>query len=339
MSQFGGALQHGASEDSVRLGIVASQEYFAKQGSTPSGYVQALYQDLLGRTPAGNEAATWIAQAATDRSAVAVGFLRSQEYKTVQVKSFYTTLLRRDPDNGGLAHFVNELLAGQDQRSILHGILPSAEYFNSAANILWIGSLYRDVLGRDGNPEEIAGWLGALRGGVSVANLAEAFTSSTEAATNIVTGLYQRLLNRAPDALNLNTSVSLLQSTGHQARVIALITGSNEYIQNHGGTTDSFIKGIYQDVLARSPFALEITYWQDRIKSLNLTLAQVAAQIAGSIEYMQLYVAGLFNMFVRRSPATAELNQFVAQLQTGAMDSHLAAAILSSPEYFANVTS
>jgi hypothetical protein len=53
-------LENGASRIDVLDGIVSSQEYFTDQGHNATGYVTALYQQILDRTPSSNEEAFWV---------------------------------------------------------------------------------------------------------------------------------------------------------------------------------------------------------------------------------------------------------------------------------------
>jgi len=52
-------LRGGNSPDSVLSSILGSDEYYAICGSTPQGYVQGLYRDLLGRRASPREQDRW----------------------------------------------------------------------------------------------------------------------------------------------------------------------------------------------------------------------------------------------------------------------------------------
>ncbi len=96
------ALVAGASEEMVLAGILGSAEFRQRaDGMTSSGeaqqrYVQALYWLLLERTGCAGELGGWIgAVASMGRAAVALGFLRSAEYRTDVVNGYYSRLLHR----------------------------------------------------------------------------------------------------------------------------------------------------------------------------------------------------------------------------------------------------
>src|SRR6266851_3055716 len=91
-----GNLLHGASEEVVLAGILSSDEFLHRAGGlTQSGsaeqrYVQALYSLLLQRTGTASEVDAWVsAVTSVGRTAVALAFLRSAEYRSDIVQAYY----------------------------------------------------------------------------------------------------------------------------------------------------------------------------------------------------------------------------------------------------------
>ena len=91
----------------VAEGIVSSPEYFQDHGSTNQGYVLAMNNQVLGRTPSANELNSWVSalNAGESRMAVAVGFLTSTEYQTDLVKGDYRLYLNRAADMSNLTYW------------------------------------------------------------------------------------------------------------------------------------------------------------------------------------------------------------------------------------------
>ncbi|NTW39892.1 MAG: DUF4214 domain-containing protein [Cellulomonadaceae bacterium] len=116
----------------MEAGFIASDEYFAASGSTPSGWVSALYGDVLGRAASGGEIAYWTGalQAGANRGQVAMGFLLSTEHLNTKVAGYYGDLLGRGIDVAGQAYWVRILQAGGRDEAIIGGIIASDEYFN-----------------------------------------------------------------------------------------------------------------------------------------------------------------------------------------------------------------
>jgi hypothetical protein len=57
---FAAALDQGQSPDKILSGILGSDEYYLRSGSTPQGYVQNLFTDLNGRQPSPQEYGFWV---------------------------------------------------------------------------------------------------------------------------------------------------------------------------------------------------------------------------------------------------------------------------------------
>jgi hypothetical protein len=70
------ALRNGVPPDEVLAVILDSEEYYAKSGYTPEGFVRKLYHDLLGRDPTSWELSQHVGHAAYSRFEVASALLR-----------------------------------------------------------------------------------------------------------------------------------------------------------------------------------------------------------------------------------------------------------------------
>ncbi len=118
----------------VQAGLLGSMEYFINRGGgTNAGFVQALYNDVLGRSAGPSEVAFWVNTLATrSRAEVAMGFLVSDEYRLKVISNMYITFLRRPIDNDGAQYWLQRMKQGVPQEAILAGILGSLEYYNLA---------------------------------------------------------------------------------------------------------------------------------------------------------------------------------------------------------------
>jgi hypothetical protein len=139
-------LQQGHSEEQLINTLMGSQEFFADQGSTNSGFVKALYQLLLNRTAATSEVNAWVnVLPAIGRSGAAASFTVSAEYRTGAVRTFYgdpslspmpfepyfTNLLHRTiaPANSEIQGWVATSL---DSLSVETTLAETVEYIQSA---------------------------------------------------------------------------------------------------------------------------------------------------------------------------------------------------------------
>lgn len=132
LSFFSQLLSQGVSIEQVAAALAGSSEFFIVQGGgTNDGFLQALYQDALGRPIDPGGLAWWSAQldAGLSRTQVAVSILASDEYRANLIQSAYQHLLGRSADAGGLAFWLNALRAGATDQQLNAGLASSAEYF------------------------------------------------------------------------------------------------------------------------------------------------------------------------------------------------------------------
>ncbi len=122
-----------ASVDEVQMTFMKSLEYYQRAGSTPAGFTQALYQDLLGRAPGPAELSYWADQARLYGTARVVdGIWNSNESAARRINGIYQLFLKRPADAGGITTWTPLVIAHGNQalRSV---ILNSAEYLMKAS--------------------------------------------------------------------------------------------------------------------------------------------------------------------------------------------------------------
>jgi uncharacterized repeat protein (TIGR02543 family) len=125
-------LAGGATDEDVAAAILGSPEYFiTRGGGTNAGFVNALYQDLLGRMPSAAEQAQWDAAfgAGATRSQVALQVLHSAEYRARLIRSWFQAYLNRAPTDAELAAYLARFAAGETDEQLQASILGSPEYF------------------------------------------------------------------------------------------------------------------------------------------------------------------------------------------------------------------
>src|SRR5207248_9773816 len=96
------AFQGGMSEDAVTAAFLASPEYVASHGNTPTAWLNSVYEDVLGRPVDPVGLVGWLNQ--TDQpmpqryGKIALGVLESPEARAHEVTQAYQALLNRNPD-------------------------------------------------------------------------------------------------------------------------------------------------------------------------------------------------------------------------------------------------
>jgi len=115
-------------------------------------------------------------------------------------------------------------------------------------------------------------------------------------ANSVVTGLYQSMLGRAPDAEGLAYWSDRLASGESLDSVRSAMQASAEYVNSHGGSaaapapaaapsTASVVEGLYTGMLGRSSDAEGLAYWSDRLAS-GESLDSVRSAMQASAEYV-----------------------------------------------------
>src|SRR5262249_10604221 len=75
-------LKQGENHDDVLAGLLASQEYFDRHGSSSQGFVRGLYREILYREPTAAEVNSWVRRLldlGADREQLARDFLNAAQ--------------------------------------------------------------------------------------------------------------------------------------------------------------------------------------------------------------------------------------------------------------------
>lgn len=117
----------------VGVYVLASDEFFRRNGATPESFVRALYRQILHRPADVAGLRYWLGtlQRGAGRDVVAASFYASIESRRDRVTRTYRSVLGRDPDAGGLAYWADRLLV-LDDVDLAAYLASSAEYFARA---------------------------------------------------------------------------------------------------------------------------------------------------------------------------------------------------------------
>lgn len=130
---FVGALANGATIEGIKAFLIGSPEYFQNRGAgTNEGFLNAVYQDLLGRTPDATGRTFFLqllGSTGGTRTTVADLILNSQEFRERFVQAQYQNILRRGADPTGLTFFVNAFRNGARDEDVIAFLFGSQEYF------------------------------------------------------------------------------------------------------------------------------------------------------------------------------------------------------------------
>jgi hypothetical protein len=189
-------------------GFVGSREFQNVYGALQdAGFVELLYQNVLGRAADAGGLQSWLDAlgGGASRAEVVVGFSESTEFVrattaaanavfarsdpaawTDEVYRLYQATLGRDPDAGGLEDWAGRLAGGSfSLADVAAGFVGSREFQNvygALQDAGFVELLYQNVLGRASDAGGRQGWLDALTGGSSRADVVIGFSESREFA-------------------------------------------------------------------------------------------------------------------------------------------------------------
>lgn len=192
--------------EQAAAGFVGSAEFQNTYGALDNaGFVNLLYQNVLGRAADAGGLARWTGdlQAGASRAQVVLGFSQSAEFKsstaTAATRSatdhsastwaddvfrLYQATLDRAPDWTGLQNWAGRLAEGRAFLSVVNGFVDSAEfkatYGTSLSTEAFVSLLYNNVLGRDPDAQGLQNWSNRLDAGMSRAEVVQGFSQSAE---------------------------------------------------------------------------------------------------------------------------------------------------------------
>jgi len=132
-----GQMQQGLTDEQLEAGFIGSDEYFNHAGGTNTLWVDAMYEDLLGRAPDSQGEAFWVGQLAAgeSRSAVALGFAASPERETKRITQDYVDFLDRFPTPSEVDSWVQEFEHGVTNEDVITAFVASDEYYDDVQAI------------------------------------------------------------------------------------------------------------------------------------------------------------------------------------------------------------
>jgi hypothetical protein len=366
VTSFLGALQSGLSDEGILVTVVSSSEYFADKAGTATtlsandvNWVNAVYQDLLAR-PADSGGSGNFLQAlslaeSTARGGVVQAFVNSAEYRAHLVTATYETYLLRAPNGQEINSWMpllSQPSAGPGQPNadeiFTSAVLGSSEYFfgpqqrgsdGLAGNAPWLTTLYNRLLGRAPDSAGLDSSLNSTLNSYQTQRLALAtnFDTSTEYQTVLVATLFSTYLRRSPSAAETSARVAQLAAGTTDEQLISTLVSSQEYYQNPKlGNSDNstWLNQAYRDILGRNRDTAGSQSFLNGLNNGSLTRSQVADALLSSTEYRQRLISQFFGSYLGRTPAAAEVNNYLSAIAAGATDEQLIAQILASNEYF-----
>ncbi|HWB12355.1 MAG TPA: DUF4214 domain-containing protein [Pirellulales bacterium] len=137
----------------------------------------------------------------------------------------------------------------------------------------FVQNLYRELLGREPEPQGDAFWIGVLspqNNAVTRAEVIQGFLNSPEYKSHFITSLYEIFLGRAPDASGMAFWTAKMGNPGtpgghagsaDEKSILAAFLGSDELFVKSGGTSQGWINTMYEDLLGRAADPTGLNFW------------------------------------------------------------------------------
>lgn len=129
-------MQQGLTDEQLQAGFIASPEFYLHAGNSDRAWVDALYQDLLGRAADPSGLSHWLGQlaAGASRASIALGFAASTEEEKIRIAADYQHYLRRAPTATEVDYWAAQFARGVANEDVVAGFVGSNEYFQRATS-------------------------------------------------------------------------------------------------------------------------------------------------------------------------------------------------------------
>ncbi|HEY8718574.1 S8 family serine peptidase [Pengzhenrongella sp.] len=197
----------------------------------------------------------------------------------------------------------------------------------------FITRAYRDLFDRAPDPGGLAGWSAALRSGTPRVAVANSITSSTEYRGRLVREAYDHYLGRAPEPGAVASWTDGMRRGMTIQNVSGALLASAEHYAGSGATNRDWVRGLFQDVLGRTPGNAEVEYWVARLGAPDGSRYRVALAFLSSTEHLGTVLDGYYRNLLDRGVDPGGRLAWVSRVQAGARLEAVIGRLVASDEY------
>jgi hypothetical protein len=219
--------------------------------------------------------------------------------------------------------------------ALLKSPSPPFTPLGSNADARWVDAVYHDLLNLTPTGADSRTWTTLLLRGESrevVVAFEEGDPDHPLPTQGLVTSIYKAYLNRAPSASELGSGVGALESGETDEQFAAAVLGSPEFFSDAGGTATTFVNGLYNCLLGRSPLPSELNNELNQLAG-GKSDADIATAVLATNEYRTDLVNSWYLRFLRHSPGSSA-SFYINALGAGKTDEQVIAAFLGSLDYW-----
>lgn len=224
-----------------------------------------------------------------------VKYIYTKQMATDFVTNLYQNILGRNPETTGLNNWVNRLMTGTSQSTIVASFYNSKEFQNkNYSNEQFVEKLYNGCLQRNSDIGGKSHFVTLLNNGRSRSDIISSFAKSQEFknlttkfyAQDFVAKSYEYVLGRKVDASGKNHWTSSLMSSNSPATILNTLYNSSEFT-NKRYSNDNYVEKLYSGCLHRTSDA---GGKNNNIRLLNAgtSRADLLKRFTSSKEYQRL---------------------------------------------------
>ncbi len=200
----------------------------------------------------------------------------------------------------------------------------------------YVQYLYSSILNRAADAGGLASNVALLNAGVSRITVVNGLWTSAEHRALQVRSYYTQFLGRAADSVGLAFYTNAFLAGAKEETVMTYFLTSGEY-QVANPPVNSYITGLFNDLLGRNPSTAELNNWRGVMYS-GVSRANVVQAFLFSNEYLNRTINGFYNSYLGHPGNASGLGYWVAVAQANRSQGLVAVAFLSSSEAFASAT-
>ena len=226
------------------------------------------------------------------------------------VTRMYNQCLSREPDEAGLAGWVEQLMTGQmNGAQIAEAFVFSNEMLTkNLPDEEFIKVLYRAMMGREADATGLAGWMNELTNDYSTrSEVTKAFVESAEftaicesygiirgdyqavgSIERFVAGFYTKCLGRPADQAGHWGWVKQLQGGFINGAQIAESFFFSEEFVGMNTSNEEYVRRLYRTILSREADEAGLAGWVEQLDNAVLDRRQILAQFIESNEFTEL---------------------------------------------------
>jgi predicted outer membrane repeat protein len=204
----------------------------------------------------------------------------------------------------------------------------------ATANQVFVESIYETLVNQPAPANTAASLVNKLNHGGSPMSVVQMIESSLPYKNVEVQTIFERYLGRLPSGQELQSSLTMLLKGATLEQVAAGIIGGSEFFNQHGGSNETFLDGLFEDALNRLPSSTEVASFEQQLAGKG-TRSQVALEVLMTREYLTDMVVANVQSLLGRAPTSTEIAFYVKELANGGRDQLVLSQILGSKEAFA----